>query len=64
MTPAARLSAAIEVLDRVLAGNPAEQALTNWARASRFAGSGDRLDVRDLVYDAIRCKRSFAALGG
>lgn len=64
MTPAARLSAAIEILDRHLAGMPAEQALTNWARASRFAGSGDRHAVRDLVFDAIRCRRSFAALGG
>jgi 16S rRNA (cytosine967-C5)-methyltransferase len=41
-----------------------EQALTNWGRASRFAGSGDRHAVRDLVYDAMRCRRSFAALGG
>ena len=64
MTPAARLTAAIEVLDRILAGAPAEQALTNWGRTSRFAGSGDRHAVRDLVYDALRCKRSFAALGG
>lgn len=64
MTPAARLSAAIGILDRVLAGAPAEQALTNWGRASRFAGSGDRHAVRDLVFDAIRCRRSFAALGG
>ena len=64
VTPAARLSAAIGVLDRWLGGSPAEQALTNWARASRYAGSGDRHAVRDLVFDAIRCRRSFAALGG
>lgn len=64
MTPAARLSAAIDILDRILAGSPAEQALTNWGRASRFAGSGDRNAVRDIVYDALRCQRSFAALGG
>jgi 16S rRNA (cytosine967-C5)-methyltransferase len=64
MTPAARLSAAIEVLDRILAGTPAELALTNWGRASRFAGSGDRHALRDLVYDALRCRRSFAAHGG
>ena len=64
MTPAARLSPAISVLDRVLAGDPAEQVLTNWGRASRFAGSGDRHAVRDLVYDALRCLRSHAALGG
>ncbi|HEX9859194.1 MAG TPA: RsmB/NOP family class I SAM-dependent RNA methyltransferase [Paracoccaceae bacterium] len=64
MTPAARLAAAIDILDRVLGGTPAEQALTNWARASRFAGSGDRFAIRDLVYGAIRCRRSHAALGG
>lgn len=64
MTPAARLSAAIEILDRILAGAVIEQALTNWGRANRFAGSGDRHALRDLVYDALRCKRSFAAKGG
>jgi 16S rRNA (cytosine967-C5)-methyltransferase len=64
MTPQARLSAAIEILDRILVGSAAEVALTNWGRASRFAGSGDRAAVRDLVFDALRCKRSFAALGG
>ena len=64
MTPAARAAAAIEILDRILAGAPAEQTLTNWARASRFAGSGDRHAIRDLVFDALRCRRSFAALGG
>ena len=64
MTPAARLSAAISVLDQVLRGQSAEQALTNWGRASRFAGSGDRAAVRDVVFDCLRCRRSFAALGG
>lgn len=64
MTPAARVQGAIEVLDRVLAGAPAEQALTGWARASRFAGSGDRAAVRDHVFAALRCLRSFTALAG
>lgn len=64
MTPGARLAAAIAVLDRVLAGDPAERALTNWGRASRYAGSGDRAAVRDLVFDALRQRRSAAALGG
>ena len=64
MTPSARLSAAIAVLDRVLTGEPAEKALTNWGRASRFAGSGDRAAVRDLVYDALRKRASSAARGG
>jgi 16S rRNA (cytosine967-C5)-methyltransferase len=64
MTPAARIQAAVELLDAILAGQPAEQALTRWARASRFAGSSDRAAVRDHVFDALRCRRSFAALGG
>ncbi|MCU0827033.1 MAG: RsmB/NOP family class I SAM-dependent RNA methyltransferase [Tabrizicola sp.] len=64
MTPGARLAAAIAVLDRVLAGDPTEKALTNWGRASRYAGSKDRAAVRDIVYDALRRKRSAAARGG
>ncbi len=64
VTPAARLSAAIAVLDRVLARESAEKALTNWGRASRFAGSGDRAAVRDLVFEALRRRASAAALGG
>jgi 16S rRNA (cytosine967-C5)-methyltransferase len=64
MTPAARLQAAIEVLDQILGNTPAEQALTRWARNSRYAGSKDRAAVRDIVFDALRCKRSFAHLGG
>lgn len=64
MTPGARLSAAIAVLDAVLSGAPAEQALLRWSRASRFAGSGDRAAVRDLVFEALRRRDSFAHLGG
>lgn len=64
MTPEARISAAAECLDRVLAGAAAEQVLTNWARQSRFAGSGDRAAVRDLVFDALRRLRSLEWAGG
>ncbi len=64
MTPSARLSAAIAILDRVLAGTPVELALTNWARGARYAGSGDRAEVRDIVFQCLRCRSSFAALGG
>lgn len=64
MTPAARLQAAAELLDLILDGTPAEKALTGWARRSRFAGSKDRAAIRDHVFDALRCRRSFAALGG
>lgn len=64
MTPGARVAAAIGILDRVLAGDPVERALTSWSRASRFAGSKDRAAVRDHVYDALRKRRSAAACGG
>lgn len=64
MTPGARIAAAIGILDRILAGEAPEQVITNWGRASRYAGSGDRSAVRDLVYDALRQRRSLAALGG
>lgn len=64
MTPAARIAAAAQVLDACLAGEPATRALLTWSRASRFAGSGDRNAVRDLVYTALRRRRSAAALGG
>ncbi|MBS0122649.1 RsmB/NOP family class I SAM-dependent RNA methyltransferase [Thetidibacter halocola] len=64
MTPGARIQAAIEILDRIAAGDAAERALTNWARASRFAGSKDRAAVRDHVFDVLRRWRSTAAQGG
>ncbi|WP_171207453.1 MULTISPECIES: RsmB/NOP family class I SAM-dependent RNA methyltransferase [unclassified Ruegeria] len=64
MTPAARVQAAIEILDDILSGAPVEKALTGWARRSRFAGSNDRAAIRDHVFYAIRNRRSFAALGG
>lgn len=64
MTPAARVAAAISVLDQVLDGRPAEQSLTRWARGARYAGSKDRAAVRDHVFQALRCLRSYACLGG
>ena len=64
MTPAARIAAAIELLDRISGGAPAEQALTTWARGNRFAGSKDRAAIRDHVFDALRHRSSFGVLGG
>ncbi|MBC7179093.1 MAG: RsmB/NOP family class I SAM-dependent RNA methyltransferase [Roseovarius sp.] len=63
MTPGARVSAAIEVLDRIRAGEPAEKALTNWARGARYAGSKDRAALRDHVFSVLRCWRSCAVRG-
>lgn len=64
MTPGARIAAAIEILDRIGAGEAAEAALTRWARVSRFAGSKDRAAIRDHVFDVLRRWRSDAARGG
>ncbi len=58
MTPAAHIAAAIEILDLILAGESAETSLTRWGRSNRFAGSGDRNAIRDIVYDALRQKNS------
>lgn len=64
MTPAARVAAAIEVLDDIFGGEPAEKCLTRWARGNRYAGSKDRAAVRDIIFDVLRRKRSLSALGG
>ncbi|GAA5069043.1 RsmB/NOP family class I SAM-dependent RNA methyltransferase [[Roseibacterium] beibuensis] len=64
MTPGARISAAIAVLDDWRGGTPVEQALTRWARGARYAGSKDRAAVRDHVYDALRRAESCAQMGG
>lgn len=65
MTPAARISAAIEALaDLELRRRPAADALKDWGLAHRFAGSGDRAQIASLVYDSLRCKSSSAWLMG
>ena len=63
MTPAARLSAAIEVFADIEAQRrPATDALKDWGLSHRFAGSGDRAAIAGLVYDALRRKASSASL--
>jgi 16S rRNA (cytosine967-C5)-methyltransferase len=65
MTPAARLSAAIEVFADIEARRrPAAQALKDWGLARRFAGSSDRAAIAGLVYDALRRKASSAWIMG
>lgn len=58
MTPGAHIAAAIEVLDQILDGKNAEVSLIKWGRSNRFAGSGDRYAIRNIVYDALRQKNS------
>ncbi len=64
MTPAARISAAIGLMDRILSGELADRALADWGRKNRYAGSKDRAAIADLVYDVLRRKRSLASRGG
>lgn len=65
MQPGARLLAAIEVLDEVLRRHrPASQALSDWGRAHRFAGSRDRAAIGNIVFDALRGRNSLASLTG
>jgi 16S rRNA (cytosine967-C5)-methyltransferase len=59
MIPAARVQAAIEILDAVIAaardGGPAADTLVaRYFATRRYAGSKDRRAVRELVYRAIR----------
>src|SRR5687768_3846665 len=65
MQPAARLSAAIEVLSDIEARKrPAADALKDWGLSHRFAGSGDRAGIAGLVYDTLRRRGSAAYLMG
>jgi 16S rRNA (cytosine967-C5)-methyltransferase len=59
MTPAARVQAAIDLLDAIIAaardGGPAADTLiATYFKTRRYAGSKDRRAVRDHVYAAIR----------
>jgi 16S rRNA (cytosine967-C5)-methyltransferase len=59
MTPGARIQAAIELLDRIVAaardqGAAADTIIARYFAERRYAGSKDRRAVRELVYAAIR----------
>ena len=63
MTPAARLSAAIELIDTIDAQRvPAAKALKEWGTAHRYAGSGDRAGISGLIWDVLRRRASSAWL--
>lgn len=65
MTPAARIAAAIDVLADIQSNRrPTSEAIKAWGLAHRFAGSGDRANVANLVYDALRVRASAAWLMG
>ncbi|HLJ01060.1 MAG TPA: RsmB/NOP family class I SAM-dependent RNA methyltransferase [Bradyrhizobium sp.] len=59
MIPAARLSAAIELLGTIDSQRiPAAKALKEWGTAHRFAGSGDRAAIAGLIWDVLRRRAS------
>lgn len=59
MTPGARVQAAIELLDAIIAsardaGPAADTLIREYFRTRRYVGSGDRRAVRELIYRALR----------
>ncbi|MCB1509250.1 MAG: RsmB/NOP family class I SAM-dependent RNA methyltransferase [Hyphomicrobiaceae bacterium] len=65
MRDGGRLAAAMDVLaDMEAHHRPAALALRDWGARHRFAGSGDRSVIGNLVYDALRGRGAYrAALG-
>ena len=68
MTPSARLQAAIEILDEVVAaaesgGAAADTLIARYFKTRRYAGSKDRRAVRELAYAAIRRAGELPASG-
>jgi 16S rRNA (cytosine967-C5)-methyltransferase len=61
VTPAARLAAAIEILDEIgRARGAADGVIKGWGKAHRFAGSKDRKAIADTVYTALRARAATA----
>ncbi len=65
MTPAARLSAAIDILASIADLRvPLGEALKDWGRRNRYAGAKDRTAIASLIYDALRTRASSAWIMG
>ena len=61
MRLAGRVAAAIEVLTDIFARHrPSSEALKDWGKAHRFAGSTDRHAIGTLVYDVLRRRNSLS----
>lgn len=58
---AGRLAAAIEVLQDIAERHrPVPLALADWGKAHRFAGSGDRAAIGNIVFDVMRQRASLS----
>ena len=63
MTPGARIQAVIELLDAIQSGNePTDRLIDAYFRKRRFAGSGDRRNVNQTVYEILRHRADIAVL--
>ncbi len=61
MRTGGRISAAISILDDILARRtPASVAMRDWGKRARYAGARDRAWISGLVLDALRRKQSLA----
>src|SRR5215471_2822614 len=61
MTPAARIQAAVEILDALSnTAQAADALLRDWFRARRYAGSKDRAAITERVYSVLRHRASFS----
>lgn len=61
MREAGRIAAAMEVLSAIHTHHqPAKDALRDWGKTHRFAGSGDRAWISGLVLDSLRYRASSA----
>ncbi|MGL4592855.1 MAG: MFS transporter, partial [Aestuariivirga sp.] len=65
MRLAGRAAAAIDILKEVFERHrPVSEALKDWGKAHRFAGSTDRHAIGTLVYDGLRRRNSLSARMG
>ncbi len=65
MRLAGRVAAAIEILKKVFEHHqPASEALREWGKTHRFAGSTDRHAIGTLVFDCLRRRNSLSARMG
>jgi 16S rRNA (cytosine967-C5)-methyltransferase len=61
MTPAARLQAAIDILEGLeTTAQPADRYLRDWFRTRRFAGSKDRREIGERVFQVLRQRAALA----
>ena len=65
MRLAGRVAAAIEILTDIFTQHrPSSEALKDWGKAHRFAGSTDRHAIGTLVYDVLRRRNTASARMG